>query len=286
MTPSSNGCSRPGFRCRRVPLVATRGVMERIEQAVEDLDVTIKHIRSAISGCQRPPTAVTAFTTRCDRCCRNQPRCWGSGHGSCSTVPSTRWCRSDRGGPAGDHRGGVTNSPAHAAPPRSTYRSPSRTSDAVDVADDGVGPPAPGTPSDRGFGDMAVVPSVTAARCSSTPPDRGTILTWRAPTALGRFRSPEGRRGRRAPVAVIAAPPSRRRVPIKRPPGHRALVVTNTASSTSATNWSSVCTGCAAAEHPGSGVDAVVAEQGGNKRRPAHVGQPRRSCRRARPASR
>ncbi len=51
------------------------------------------------------------------------------------------------------------------------------------VADDGVGPPAPGTPGGRGLGNMAVRAErhggtlrVVAGR------NGGTILTWRAPT--------------------------------------------------------------------------------------------------------
>ena len=51
MTPSSNGCSRPGCRYKaRSGWFHDAEVMERIEQAVDDLDVTIKHIRSAIFG--------------------------------------------------------------------------------------------------------------------------------------------------------------------------------------------------------------------------------------------
>ena len=89
MTPSSNVCSRPGCRCRARPgwLGDNAVVIERIEHAVDDLDVTIKHIRSAIFGLSTTADSGDGVRDRAIAPAGDGPGAGVRTAGRCSTVP-------------------------------------------------------------------------------------------------------------------------------------------------------------------------------------------------------
>ena len=159
-------------------------VMERIEQAVEDLDVTIKHIRSAIFGLSTTAASGGGVRGRVRSLLQEsaavlgfEPRVVFDGPVD-TMVPEA--VTADLLATIGE---ALTNVARHAGATRVDVSLTVEDEVVLTVADDGVGPPAPDTPGGRGLGNMAV----RAERHGGTLQldagrTGGTILIWRAPT--------------------------------------------------------------------------------------------------------
>ena len=159
-------------------------VMERIEQAVDDLDVTIKHIRSAIFGLSTTADSGDGVRDRVRSLVQEtatvlgfEPRVVFDGPVD-TLVPEA--IAADLLATIGE---ALTNVARHAGATRVDVSLTVEDEVVLTVADDGVGPPAPGTPGGQGLDNMAV----RAERHGGTLQldagrTGGTILTWRAPT--------------------------------------------------------------------------------------------------------
>ena len=159
------------------------GVMERIEQAVDDLDVTIKHIRSAIFGLSTTADSGDGVRDRVRSLVQEtaavlgfEPRVVFDGPVD-TLVPEA--IAADLLATIGE---ALTNVARHAGATRVDVSLTVDDEVVLTVADDGVGPPAPGTPGGQGLDNMAV----RAERHGGTLQldagrTGGTIVTWRAP---------------------------------------------------------------------------------------------------------
>ncbi len=167
-----------------VRLVRDAEAMERIEQAVDDLDVTIKHIRSAIFGLSTTADSGDGVRDRVRSLVQEtatvlgyEPRVVFDGPVD-TMVPEA--IAADLLATIGE---ALTNVARHAGATRVDVSLTVDDEVVLTVADDGVGPPAPGTPGGQGLANMAVraerhggTLQLDAGRAG------GTILTWRAPT--------------------------------------------------------------------------------------------------------
>ena len=159
-------------------------VIDRVEQAVEDLDVTIKHIRSAIFGLSTTADSGDGVRDRVRSLLQEtatvlgfEPRVVFDGPVD-TMVPEA--ITADLLATVGE---ALTNVARHANATRVDVSLTVEDEVVLTVVDDGVGPPGPGTPGGRGLGNMAVrakrhggTLQVVAGRTG------GTILIWRAPT--------------------------------------------------------------------------------------------------------
>ena len=159
-------------------------VMERIEQAVDDLDVTIRHIRSAIFGLSTTADSGDGVRDRVRSLVQETATVLGFAPrvvfaGPVDTmVPEA--IAADLLATIGE---ALTNVARHANATRVDVSLTVEDEVVLTVADDGVGPPAPGTPGGQGLDNMAV----RAERHGGTLQlvvgrTGGTLLTWRAPT--------------------------------------------------------------------------------------------------------
>ena len=158
-------------------------VIERIEGAVEELDVTIKHIRSAIFGLSTVADgrrgvrdAVLSLVAEAAPVLGFNPRVLFEGAID-TTLPD---------GVAGDLLATIgealTNVARHACASRVDVAVTVGDRVTLTVTDDGVGPPMADTTGGRGLGNMAT----RAERHGGTlglaaGPDGGAILTWQVP---------------------------------------------------------------------------------------------------------
>jgi signal transduction histidine kinase len=159
-------------------------VMERIGQAVDDLDITIKHIRSAIFGLSTTADSGDGLRDRVRSLLHEsatvlgfEPRVVFDGPLD-TVVPEA--IAADLLATIGE---ALTNVARHANATRVDVSLTVEDEVVLTVADDGAGPPAAGTPGGRGLANMAV----RAQRHHGTSrlvagPTGGTILTWRAST--------------------------------------------------------------------------------------------------------
>jgi signal transduction histidine kinase len=159
-------------------------VMERIEQAVEDLDVTIKHIRSAIFGLSTTADSSDGVRDRVRSLLQESATVLGFeprvvfDSAVDTMVPEA--ITADLLATIGE---ALTNVARHAGATRVDVSLTVEDEVVLKVADDGVGPPPPGTPGGRGLRNMAV----RAERHGGTLQldagrTGGTILIWRTPT--------------------------------------------------------------------------------------------------------
>ena len=159
-------------------------VTERVEQAVDDLDVTIKHIRSAIFGLSTTAESGDGVRDRVRSLLREATAVLGFEpqvvfDGPVDTmVPEA--VIADLLATIGE---ALTNVARHAGASRVDVSLTVEDDVVLTVADDGVGPPAPATPGGHGLGNMAVR---AKRHCGTLQLDAGrtggTILTWRAST--------------------------------------------------------------------------------------------------------
>jgi signal transduction histidine kinase len=159
-------------------------VIDRVEHAVEDLDVTIRHIRSAIFGLSTTADSGDGVRDRVRSLLEEtatvlgfEPRVVFDGPVD-TMVPEA--ITADLLATIVE---ALTNVARHANAARVDVSLTVEDEVVLTVADDGVGPPGPGTPGGRGLANMAVRAErhggtlrVVAGRTG------GTILIWRAPT--------------------------------------------------------------------------------------------------------
>ena len=240
-------------------------VVERIEAAVEELDVTIKHIRSAIFGLSTTAGSAPASATPCCRSSGDAHRARVHPAGAVRRSDRHHGARRDRRRSAGHHRRG----PDERGPPR--RRHPRRRLVTVDdvvtltVTDDGVGPPAPDTPGGRGLPNMAARPTRHGGTLHlDAGRNGGTVLTWQVPTTptghglvAGQVRRDHEHRTKR-PLDES----SRRRVPMRASTGpplarHREDRVVDLIG-----ELQQGVRGVTAVEHGGASFDPVLGEHG------------------------
>ena len=148
-------------------------VIERIEQAVEDLDLTVKHIRTAIFGLEQSRPVVEGARSRILSLIREaagplgfEPRVLLDGPvdtGLDDTVANELLTTL---------REALSNVARHAKATRVDVEVTVDVDILLSVADDGIGPPADDAPRGKGLANMAS----RAARLG------GTLLDWRVPT--------------------------------------------------------------------------------------------------------
>ena len=168
-------------------------VAERIEQAVDDLDVTIKQIRSAIFGLSTMTRLgggirdrILALLDESAVVLGFEPRVFFDGPVEAAVTEPV----------AADLlatlREALTNVARHADAARVDVTLTAGDEVVLTVADDGVGTPQPVTTQGRGLGNMAVRATRHHGTLHVDPaPSGGTMVTWRIP-APHRRRSPVG----------------------------------------------------------------------------------------------
>jgi signal transduction histidine kinase len=158
------------------------GVM-RIETAVDDLDLTVKHIRSAIFGLETagPTTAgvrdqVVSLIREASRALAYEPRVLfdgpvdsALGERAVAALVSTL-------------REALSNVARHARGTRVDVEVIASADVCLRVIDDGVGPPADGQPVGNGLRNMATRARELGGIMELRPgKDRGCVLEWRVP---------------------------------------------------------------------------------------------------------
>lgn len=158
-------------------------VMERIEHAVDELDVTIKHIRSAIFGLSSTTRRTNGVGDRVLSLLREsagilgfEPRAFFEGPVDTTVTEAV----------AADLlatlREALTNVARHANATRVDVSLTAGTEVVLKVTDDGVGVPVPVTTHGRGLGNMATRATHNRGTVHVEPaPSGGTEITWRIP---------------------------------------------------------------------------------------------------------
>lgn len=157
--------------------------MARIETAVDDLDLTVKHIRSAIFGLEtaRPTTAgvrdqVVNLVREASRALGFEPRVLFDGPVDTSLG--------ERGVAAlvSTLREALSNVARHARATRVDVEVLAGADVCLRVADDGVGPPRDGQPVGNGLRNMASrARELGGAMELRAGQDHGCVLEWRIP---------------------------------------------------------------------------------------------------------
>ncbi|MGQ0831076.1 MAG: GAF domain-containing protein [Microthrixaceae bacterium] len=170
-----------------VRLVRTdaESAVTRIEAAVDDLDLTVKHIRSAIFGLEasRPTTAglrdqVVKLVREASRGLGYEPRVLFDG-----PVDSVT---SERGTAAlvATLREALSNVARHAQATKVDVELIAERDLRLRVVDDGIGPPGPDSVMGDGLRNMAVRADELGGSMDLTPgADKGCVLEWRIPRA-------------------------------------------------------------------------------------------------------
>jgi two-component system, NarL family, sensor histidine kinase DevS len=170
-----------------IPTAPARAV-DRVEAAVDDLDITVKQIRSAIFGLEArgPQAAATAAGVRSEvldlvREARpllaQEPTVLFEGPVDAANPPEVV---PDL---LATLREALSNVGRHARAAHVEVRLAVTDGDLVlRVCDDGVGPPGPGVPRGRGLANMAARADRRGGSLDLGPAgDEGTALTWRIP---------------------------------------------------------------------------------------------------------
>ncbi len=158
--------------------------VNRIETAVDDLDLTVKHIRTAIFGLESTRTVeegvrarVLALTRDAAAALGFEPRVLfdGAVDAGVSSVVS--------GELVATLREALSNVVRHAQATRVDVEVVVGDEIALRVQDDGVGPPAPGTTSGNGLRNMAARAEKLGGRFELRPGSpSGSVLEWCVPT--------------------------------------------------------------------------------------------------------
>ncbi len=158
--------------------------VNRIETAVDDLDLTVKHIRTAIFGLESTRTVeegvrarVLALTRDAAAALGFEPRVLfdGAVDAGVSSVVS--------GELVATLREALSNVVRHAQAARVDVEVVVGDEIALRVQDDGVGPPAPGTTSGNGLRNMAARAEKLGGRFELRPGSpSGSVLEWCVPT--------------------------------------------------------------------------------------------------------
>ena len=126
----------------------------RVDGAVDDLDVTVKHIRSRISSSSTSGSTTMAFARSCSPSSARRPARWASARvlldGPLDTAVDTTWPPSSS---PPCRRRSATCPAAKRFPSR--CRGVRRRDVCLHVIDDGIGPPSEATPRGNGLLNMA-----------------------------------------------------------------------------------------------------------------------------------
>jgi two-component system, NarL family, sensor histidine kinase DevS len=156
----------------------------RIELAVDDLDVTVKHIRSAIFELEASRVASGGGLRDCVLVLG------GEAAGELGFEPRIFFDGLVDSGVGDDLaaellatlREALSNVARHAQATRVEVEVVVTDQVVLRVVDDGIGPPAPGAPSGHGLRNMKARAARRAGRFELRPgPSTGTVLEWRVP---------------------------------------------------------------------------------------------------------
>lgn len=160
-----------------------RGAIQRIDVAVDDLDLTVKHIRSAIFGLESSRVTESSLRARALAIVRDAtgplgfeptvlfdgPVDTGVSYATSAELIATL-------------REALSNVAKHARATRAEVELRAGREIVLRVTDDGIGPPEPGTTTGKGLGNMAVRAERLGGRFALRPGEgRGTVLEWRVP---------------------------------------------------------------------------------------------------------
>jgi signal transduction histidine kinase len=157
--------------------------IDRISQAVDDLDQTIKEIRTAIFGLERARVAADSLRSRILTLVHELVSPLGFDPQVILEGPIDASIDDDMSGDVlAILREGLTNVARHAEATRVSVEVEVGSDICVRVTDNGVGPPADGSSRGRGLGNMAsraarLGGGMTLVQAS----DGGTVLEWRVP---------------------------------------------------------------------------------------------------------
>ena len=155
----------------------------RIESAIDDLDLTVKHIRSAIFGLEtsRPGGSgardqVVSLVREASRALGFEPRLLFDGPIDTTLGESTTMAL------LATLREALSNVSRHAHATRADVEVVVADDVCLRVTDDGVGPPDPGHPTGHGLRNMAArAEELGGAMTLGPAPGGGTALAWRVP---------------------------------------------------------------------------------------------------------
>jgi nitrate/nitrite-specific signal transduction histidine kinase len=165
--------------------------IDRISQAVDDLDQTIKEIRTAIFGLERTRVAADSVRNRILSLVHELVSPLGFDPQIILQGPIDASIDDDTSGELlAILREGLTNVARHAEATRVSVEVEVDTDICVRVSDDGVGPPTDGGSRGRGLDNMASRATRLGGAMSLMPAsDGGTVLEWRVPVRNALDRS-------------------------------------------------------------------------------------------------
>jgi signal transduction histidine kinase len=157
----------------------------RIEQAVDDLDLTIKHIRTAIFGLEHVREESGSVRDGVLGLVREATRALGFEPTVLLDGPiDTKVDEATARELLATLREGLSNVARHARAHRAEVEVLVGDEIALRVVDDGVGPPPPGSPRGNGLVNMAERARRLGGRCELLAGDGGgSILEWTVPAA-------------------------------------------------------------------------------------------------------
>ena len=157
----------------------------RIETAVDDLDLTVKHIRTAIFGLEQSSRSGAHLRDQILGLVREASTALGFEPRVLMDGPIDTGL-SERVGAEllATLREGLSNVARHARATRVEVEVRVGDDLALRIADDGVGPPAPDAPRGKGLGNMEARALALRGSYSLTQGEGGgTVLSWRVPKA-------------------------------------------------------------------------------------------------------
>jgi signal transduction histidine kinase len=159
--------------------------VSRIEGAVDDLDLTVKEIRSAIFGLESSRAARRGLRTQVLELVAEAGRSLGFDPGVRFDGPvDTGTSEHQAGELLASLREALSNVARHARASRADVEVRVADEVVVRVADDGVGPPPPGAPRGHGLRNMAARAARQGGSMTLRPGEAGgTVLEWRIPVA-------------------------------------------------------------------------------------------------------
>jgi signal transduction histidine kinase len=160
--------------------------VQRVGAAVDDLDLTVKHIRTAIFGLEarRPAAAGAALRGRVLDLAREAAGPLGYEPGVVFEGPLDSLTPEPQAADLlATLREALSNVARHARASAVGVRVAIEQGEVVlEVGDDGVGPPEAGAPRGRGLGNMAARAAAYGGSCAIEPGELGgTVVTWRVP---------------------------------------------------------------------------------------------------------
>ncbi len=156
--------------------------MERIESAVDELDLTVKHIRSAIFGLEASRLTTAGTRDQVVALAREASRALGFEPNILFDGPVDA-ALSERAVTAlvATLREALSNVARHARASRVEVAVIVSSDVSLRVVDDGVGPPTSGDPTGNGLRNMAARAVELGGTMELRAAERGAVLEWRIP---------------------------------------------------------------------------------------------------------